>query len=123
MSKWYTEQESSTAMAAGDDFRIFRVYDNWIIRDSYVRIPTAFAASTTLDIGTAAGGTQISNAIDGTDTVTYADWAQQVVDPNDNTVTIGADGYIWLEVNVTTPTVGEIEVLLEVVAGPDQTER
>jgi hypothetical protein len=57
LRKWYTEQESSTQLAAGDDFRILKVRDLWVIRDSYTRVTVAGDASLTYDVGTAQGGT------------------------------------------------------------------
>ena len=119
VSKWYTEQASSTVMAAGDDFRILKVRDKWVIRDSYWRIISAFDATTSIDIGTAVGGNQILSA---QTTVTASDWAQGAIDSDDNTAPLTADGYIWVELNTATPTTGIIEVMIEMVAGPDETE-
>jgi len=107
-------------LLTGDYVYLAKLRDKWVIRDSYIRIPEAADTGTQYNIGYSAAGTQIAAIVDGTDTATYADWVQGTIDPNDSIASLTADAYLQVHMNAGGPTDnGVLELLLEIVAGPD----
>jgi len=113
------------AIPASTDFKLGKLRGGWVIRDSYIKIPTASNASVTYNIGITEAGTEIAAAIDATDTTTYADWVQGTIDPNDSTQSLALateDHYLWLMIDSAAISTGELEVMLEIVAGADDND-
>jgi hypothetical protein len=104
--------------------KILNVKDKWVIRDSYWRCTVASTGSSTFDIGIdpVAGGyahTDHSILADGASSA--GNWAQGTIDP-DSTVSITVDSIVFVEIEVADITDGVLEVMLEVMAGPDDNE-
>ena len=100
-------------MATADNLKLFQVYNHWIIKDGFSRIYTATTAAATADIGTAAGGQEISAALDldsAADT-----WVRFTAVDDDAPVAITTDGYIYFECLDADIYDGIIDLLFEVV--------
>jgi hypothetical protein len=117
LNQWYRQRLE--VGDAADDFRVMKMRDKWVVRDSYYRVVEACSATVTLNIGTSEAGTEIAAAVDGTAT---SNWTQGTIDPNDNTSSNTADGYIWLMIDTAETTQGIVEIAVEFVAGPDDNE-
>lgn len=101
------------------DFKIGRLKGGTVIRDSYWRITKPDAGTVTYNLGVTEAGTEIAAAIDGS---TATDWAQGDYDPNDSVGSLAKgteDHYIWLMIDTAATFTGNLEVMLECVAGAD----
>lgn len=112
-------QQDLLGIPASTDFKIGKLKGGTIIRDSYWRITEASAETTTWNVGVTEAGTEIGAALDAS---TATDWAQGSYDPNDSIGSLAKateDHYIWLMVDTAAIFTGNIEILLECVAGAD----
>ena len=104
--------------AANDVFRIMKLKDQWIIRESYVRIKTGSALSADWEVGIAGATTAIK---DLDTTTTAGDWqagSYTSAAPYLN----GSDRYIEVKVTDAAETAGCLQVMIEVVAFVDNAE-
>jgi len=104
---------------ASTDLKIGKLKGGTIIRDSYYRVTKASNGTTTYNVGTTEAGTEIVAALDS---FTAADWAQGAADPNDSVLSLAKateDHYIWLMIDTAAAADGNLEILLECVAGAD----
>jgi hypothetical protein len=114
---YYKLDFSKQPAAANDIFNIFKIKDLWIIRESYYRIKTGSALGADWEIGIG-GGTEIA---DVSTTTTAADWvagSYTSAAPYLN----GSDQYITVQVTDAAETAGCLEVMLEIIAAPDNCE-
>jgi hypothetical protein len=108
---WYTLQ-------AADVLRVAELKDHWIIKNSWYRVRTTFTGTMTVDIGVD-GGAEIADDLDVT---AAGDWIQGIIGKDTNGTTgahkiIGANGYLTVLINNAPPKDGQLEILVEVVAG------
>jgi hypothetical protein len=111
-------------MAANDVCRLAKLKAGWIIRDSYYRMPgTASTSTATMDLGTTADGTgqEIAAGID-LDAIGNAVWNQGVIDCDGTTESVDADSYLTAECLGAAASTGVLEVMLEILAAPVDTE-
>jgi hypothetical protein len=113
--------------AANDTADLIKLKDKWIVRDSYWRVTTASTSVATADIGihTATNSTYTDQGIvagASLDLSTATDWAQDTIDPDANQKILTADSFVFIENLSATTSDGVVEVLIEVVAGPDDAE-
>jgi len=116
------ESAFSIGIPINTDFKLGKLNDGWVVRDSYIKIPEASDASVTYDLGFTEAGTDICTGVDATDTTTYVDWVQMTIDPDTQPVSLAratATHYLWLKVGVAAQYKGKLEVLLECIAGAD----
>jgi hypothetical protein len=109
----------TTGVPAQTDFKVAKLKGGTVIRDSYWRITEASTGSTTYNIGVTEAGTQIAAAIDSS---TATDWAQGDYDPNDSIGSLAKateDHYVWIMIDTAAAADGNLEILLECVAGAD----
>jgi len=103
---------------ANDIFRIMKLRDGWIIRDSYWRIIEIGTSGTDWEIGKHDGTTSI---VDITDPTTKTDWAQGSYTPAATWVP-NDDEFVEVKVTAAAETIGIVRVMIEVVAGIGQNE-
>ena len=104
--------------AQNDIFRIMKLKDQWIIRESYYRIKTGSALGADWEIGINGATTAIK---DVATTTTAGDWvagSYTSAAPYLN----GADRYIEVKVTDAAETAGCVQVMIEVVAFVDNAE-
>lgn len=104
-------------LAADDNWKILKLNDGWILKCGYTKL-TASTSTATVDIGTAEDGTELDTAVDVS--TASADW--QVMDTlvEGTPIIITADGYIWLDFNTAAISDGTLDILLEIVAAPQE---
>jgi hypothetical protein len=115
---------SKTPILDDGSAKIMRVKDLWVIRDSYWRCTVASSAASTFDIGidSIAGGyahTDHSILADGASSA--GNWAQGSIEPATPTI-LTVDSIVFVEIEVAAITDGILEVMLEIVAGPEDNE-
>jgi hypothetical protein len=116
---------SRQPLAAGDSAKIMNLKDKWIVADSYWRQTVASTAANTYDIGTVdATGTYASTdqGILAGGASTASDWTQGVPDRDANQIICTVDRIVFVENLTATVTDGVLEVMLEIIAGPDDNE-
>ena len=103
--------------AQNDTFNIMKLKDQWIIRESYVRIKTGSDQGADWEVGIG-NGTEIK---DLSTTTTAGDWqagSYTSAAPYLN----GEDRYITVQVTDAAETKGCLQVMLEIVAFIDNAE-
>jgi len=116
---------SKNPLGIGDSAKIMKVKDLWVIRDSYWRCSTATTAANTWDIGTVdATGTFASTdqGIGAALTSGASDWTQGTADPDANQIILTVDRWVFVSNNTAACTDGVLEVMLEIMAGPQDNE-
>ena len=106
-------------MPASTDLMVGRLKGGTVIRDSYWRITKASNGTTTYNIGVTEAGTEIASA---KDSFTATDWAQGDYDPNDSIGSLAKgteDHYIWVMIDTAPAADGNLEIMLECVAGAE----
>lgn len=107
--------------AAADYLVVAKLLKNWIILDSYYKMPTASTSAATIDIGTTydgsgqevAAGVDISTGLTGWTQGSLLSGALEIVD---------ADSYLTVEALSAAISDGVLEILLLVAAGMDESE-
>ena len=112
-------------LAIADSAKIMTVKDNWVLLDSYYRVPDATTDANTWDIGHvdatgAYASTDQSILVAGTSGA--KDWTQMVVDRDANQIAMTVDSIIFVSNNTAECAAGILEVMIEVMAGPDDNE-
>jgi hypothetical protein len=103
---------------ANDIFRIMKLRDGWIIRDSYWRIVQVGTSGTDWHIGK---HDDTDSIIAITDPTSATDWAQGSYTPA-ATWTPNDDEFVEIKVVAAAETQGILRVMIEIVAGQDQNE-
>jgi hypothetical protein len=101
-------------IAASSDFKLMKIKDLWVIRESYIRVKTAADATVTYNVGTTEAGTEIAAAVDAT---TPGDWVAGTITLAAKEI-MSADSYIWLMIDTAAVTKGVLEIMVEFAAGP-----
>jgi hypothetical protein len=102
------------------DFKVGKLKGGTVIRDSYYRITRAAKGNTDYNIGITEAGTQISGGLVAADTT--SDWTQGSIDPNDSIASLAKateNHYIWVMIDSEALFTGNLEIMLECVAGAD----
>jgi len=112
---------SLNPLAIADSAKIMKLMDKWIVRDSYWRMTTASTAANTFDIGyvVASSYASTNQGILAGGTSGAGNWAQGVIDPDAHQLICAADYWVFVENLTAAVTDGVLEVMLEIVAGPD----
>jgi hypothetical protein len=116
---------SKNPLATGDSAKIMNLKDKWIVADSYWRQTVASTAANTYDIGTvdATGAYASTDAgILSGGASSAGDWAQGIPDRDANQIICSVDRIVFVENLTADVTDGILEVLLEIIAGPDDNE-
>ena len=101
-----------------NDYKIARTAHGWLILGSFFRMPTDSTCGATVDIGTAASGTELDTAID-VDAGTQTGWTA-MTPTYAAPVEINSDGHIWLEAETVDITDGVLQMMFIVMAAPDE---
>ena len=112
-------QHSLLGIPSGTDFKIGRLKGGTVIRDSYYRVTRAAEGDCDYNIGTTEAGTEIA-AVVAADTT--SDWTQGSIDPDDSIVSLAKgteNHYIWVMVDSAALFTGNLEIMLECVAGAE----
>ena len=112
-------------LGIADSAKIMKVRDKWVIADSYWRQLVASTAGNTYDIGVVdATGAYAStdNGILSGGASTAGDWAQGVPDRDADQIVLTVDSIVFVENLTADVTDGIVEVLLEIIAGPEDNE-
>ena len=99
--------------AQNDDLKLLEVKNHWILSEGWTRITTATDGASTMDLGTAAGGNQLDDAIDidsASDTWTAMDTLAV-----ETGIAITADGYIYARVLDAAVSSGIVDVMLAII--------
>lgn len=115
---------SKNPLATGDSAKIMKLRDKWVVTDSYWRQTTASTAANTYDIGTVDSTSYASTdqGILAGGASTAGDWAQGVPDRDANQIVLTEDRFVFVENLTADVTDGVLEVMLEIMAGPDDNE-
>ena len=115
---------SRNPLGIGDSAKIMKLKDKWIVGDSYWRQTTASTAANTYDIGTvdASSFASTDQGIGAGLASSASDWAQGVPDRDANQIILTEDRYVFVENLTAAVTDGVLEVMLEIIAGPDDNE-
>ena len=115
---------SRDPLGIGDSAKIMKVKDLWVIRDSYWRQTVASTAANTYDIGVDGVGTYASTdqGIGAGLTSGASNWTQGVPDPDGNQIILTEDSIVFVENLTAAVTDGVLEVMLEIMAGPEDNE-
>jgi hypothetical protein len=103
--------------AQNDIFQLFKLKDQWIVRESYYKITTGSALGSDWELGIN-GGTEIA---DVSTTTTAADWVAGTITSAAPRL-VGADEYVTVQCTDAAETAGKIQVMIEVIAAPDNCE-
>ena len=116
---------SRNPVGIADSMKIMKVRDNWVIADSYWRQTVASTGASTMDIGTV----DATGAFASTDQGILAagasgagNWAQGVADRDGDQIVLTVDRWVFCSNNTAARTDGVFELLLEIIAGPDDNE-
>lgn len=115
---------SKNPLGIADSAKIMKVRDKWVIADSYWRTSGCTGAGT-IDIGTvdATGAFASTDAGIGSALAsTSNDWTQGIPDRDANQIILTVDRWVFVSCNTAALTDGNYEVLLEIIAGPDDNE-
>lgn len=104
--------------AANDIFRIIKLKQGWMVRDSRYKVKSAGTSGTDWEVGVSDATTGI---VDITDPTSTTEWAQGSYTPAAE-LTVAADRYIEVKVTAGAETVGKLLVAIEVFAGIDESE-
>jgi len=112
---------SKQHLGIADSAKIIKLMDKWIVRDSYWRMHTASTAANTFDIGYVLASTYASTTtgIKASASSAAGNWIQGTIDPDANQLICAADYWIFVENLGAIVYDGILEVMVEVVAGPD----
>ena len=115
---------SKQPLGIGDSAKIGTVKDQWVISDSYWRQTVASTAGNTYDIGTvdATAYASTDQGIGVGLASAASDWAQGVPDRDGDQIILTEDRIVFVENLTAAVTDGILEVLLEIIAGPDDNE-
>ena len=116
---------SKNPVGIGDSMKIMKVKDKWVITDSYWRQTVASTGASTMDIGTVdATGTFASTdqGILNAGASGAGDWAQAKPDRDADQIVLTVDRWVFCSNNTAARTDGVFEVMLEIMAGPDDNE-
>ena len=103
---------------ANDIYNILKIKAGWIIRESYYRIKLGSDLTADWEIGLA-GGTEIKDVSDTSTTSTaWAAGSYTSAAPYLN----ASDQYITVQVTSAAETKGCLQVMLEIIAAPDNAE-
>jgi hypothetical protein len=114
----FAEIDFATWPAAQNDIlHIFKLKDQWIVRESYYKITTGSDLGADWEIGIN-GGTEIA---DVATTTTAADWVAGTITSAAPRL-VGADEYVSVQVTDAAETKGKLQVMIEVIAPADNCE-
>ena len=102
--------------AAGDNWKIFELKEEWILMGGWTRNVTASSSAATVDIGTAEDGTELDTAVDISTALTV--WTAMDTMVVETEIIMTADGYIWLDFNDAAVTDGDLEIMLLILVEP-----
>ena len=103
----------------GDNLKIFKVKDKWILLRGFTRTLVASNGDSTADIGTQAGGQELDVA---QDPYAAGDWVIMATLLSGGEIALTGDGYIYYECLEADMSSGITEVIIEVYAGPEDAE-
>lgn len=107
-------------LQANDDITLCEVKNHWVLKCGFTRVTTPTTGAATMDIGTAAGGNQLDDAIDidsATDT-----WLRMDTLDDDGPIALTADGYIYARNLDAAVYDGVIDIMLEIIVPAWDTE-
>ena len=106
--------------AAADYLVLAKLLQNWIILDSYWKIPTDSTAANTMRIGTtySGAGTEVVTAMD-VDAGSQTTWTQGTIKSGAIEI-VDADSYLTLYSITTAMSDGIVEILLLIACGVDE---
>jgi hypothetical protein len=104
--------------AANDIFRLIKLKNGWIVRDSYYKVKAVGTSGTDWEVGVKDATTGI---VDVTDPTSTTAWTQGSYTPA-ATFTPGEDEYIEVKVTAGAETIGKLLVMVEIFAGIDESE-
>jgi len=109
-------------LAAATDYHVLaKLLKNWIILDSFWKLPTATASAATMDIGTIYDGSG-QDIVAGADiSGAYTLWQQGAKLPGTIQIT-DADSYLTCEAVGAAVGDGTLEILLLIATGVDESE-
>ena len=115
---------SAQPLAIADSAKIIKLKDLWVIMDSYWRQTVASTAANTYDIGTVDASSYASTdqGIGAGLTSGAGNWAQGVPDRDANQIVLTEDRWVFVENLTAAVTDGILEVMLEIMAGPEDNE-
>lgn len=105
--------------ASGDIFRIMKLRQGWILRDSYFKVEKGGTSGTDWEIGYSGATTDITDISDPT---SATEWAQGSEHPGAQTYPFTSDKYVEVVVADGPETSGVLLVMAQVVAGFDEAE-
>lgn len=111
-------------LGIGDSAKIMKVKDLWVVRDSYWRQTVASAGSETFDIGFVDATGTFAATDDGIVSAaasSASDWTQGTIKP-DAAEILTVDSWVFCSNNTAARVDGVFEVLLEIMAGPQDNE-
>jgi hypothetical protein len=112
-------------LATDDSAKIMKVANRVILADSYYRVVDATTAANTWDIGHVdATGTfaATDQSILAAGTSGAKAWTQMIVDRDASQIMMTAPSWIFVSNNTAACGKGILEVLIEVIAAPDDNE-
>ena len=104
--------------ASGDIFRLIKLKNGWIVRDSWYKIMSAGTSGTDWELGVKDATTGI---VDVTDPTTAGAWTQGAYKAGAEFVP-AEDEYIEVKVTAGAETVGKVGVAVEIFIGIDEAE-
>ena len=110
---WIRLDYALQPMEINDDAKIMEIKNHWVLKSGFTRADgTAGVATANIDIGTAAGGNQLDDAvdIDGADTMTRMDTLD-----DDGPIAITADGHIFVRMLTAAAYDGYTDIFIEIV--------
>jgi hypothetical protein len=112
-------QKTLIDIPASTDFKVGLLKGGTVIRDSYYRITKEADGNCDYNIGTTEAGTEIAAVVPADTAIA---WTQGAIDPNDSVVSLARateDHYIWVMIDSELIRTGNLEIMLECVAGAE----
>lgn len=102
--------------AADDDWKIYEFKEEWILMGGWARNTSASTSAATVDIGTAADGTELDTAVDISTALTV--WTAMDTMVVETEIIMTADTGLYLNFNAAAVSDGNLEIMLLVLVEP-----
>lgn len=115
-----SKNPNNAVLATGDNLRVCRIKDKWLLLRGFTRVNTGCSNALTVNVGTAASGTELDAVFDGQ---TAGDWIIMDTLKSAGEIAVTADGYIYCHMDGgVAPADGEFELMIEVYVGPEDAQ-